>query len=94
LTWRCFNSNSRRFGCFTSILFHLENHICLSRGVQMTCVTWRAAMKIVTGVEDLVQRIMDDHTSRILSDRVIERSDDAVCGLHRIRGDVERMFLC
>jgi hypothetical protein len=60
----------------------------------MTCVTWRAAMKIVTGVEDLVQRIMDGHTSRILSDRVIERSDDAVCGLHRIRGDVERMFLC
>jgi hypothetical protein len=35
-------------------LFHVENHVCLSRGVQVTGVAWWAAMRIVAGVEDLV----------------------------------------
>jgi hypothetical protein len=30
---------------------------------------------------------------QILGDRTIERSGDAVCGLHRARGDVEHEFL-
>jgi hypothetical protein len=29
----------------------------------------------------------------VLSGRAIEKSDDAVCGLHRTRGDEERVFL-
>jgi hypothetical protein len=33
---------------------HLENHSCLSRGVQVACVAWRAAMRIVARVGDLV----------------------------------------
>jgi hypothetical protein len=47
----------------------------------------------VTGVGDLMQRTEDGRTSRVLSGRAIERSGDAVCGLHRARGDEEHMFL-
>jgi hypothetical protein len=50
-------------------------------------------MRIVVEVRDLVQRIRDGHTSRVLNGRMIERSGDAVCGLHRARGDEEHMFL-
>jgi hypothetical protein len=32
-------------------------------------------------------------TGRVLGARMIERSSDAVCGLHRAQGDEERMFL-
>jgi hypothetical protein len=46
----------------------------------------------VTVVGDLVQRIGDDRTSRILGGRATKRSSGAVCGLHRARGDEERMF--
>jgi hypothetical protein len=35
----------------------------------------------------------DVRTGRILGDRVIERSGDAVCDLHRAHGDKERGFL-
>jgi hypothetical protein len=44
------------------------------------------------GVGDLVQRTEDGRTGRILDDRMIGRSGDAVCGLHRARGDDERGF--
>jgi hypothetical protein len=47
----------------------------------------------VAGVGDLLQRIEDDRTGQKLSGRAIERSDGAVCGLHRVRGDEEREFL-
>jgi hypothetical protein len=40
-------------------LFHLENHVCLSRGVQVAGVAWRAATRIMAGVGDLVRRIGD-----------------------------------
>jgi hypothetical protein len=56
-------------------------------------VAWRAATKIVTGVGDLVHRIGDCHTGRVLSGRAIERLGGTVCGLHRARGDDERGFL-
>jgi hypothetical protein len=74
-------------------LFHLENRICLSRGVQTTGVTWGAVTRIVTGVGDLVQRTEDSHTGQVLSGRVIEMSGDAVCGLHHARGDEKCGFL-
>jgi hypothetical protein len=35
----------------------------------------------------------DDRTDRILGDRAIERSGDAVCGLHRALRDEECVFL-
>jgi hypothetical protein len=40
-------------------LFHLENRVCFSCGVQVTGVAWRAAMRIMVGVGDLVWRIGD-----------------------------------
>jgi hypothetical protein len=51
--------------------------------VQVADAAWYAATRIMVGVGDLVQRIGDGRTSRVLSGRVIERSNDAVCGLHR-----------
>jgi hypothetical protein len=55
--------------------------------------TWRAATMIMAGVGDLVQRTGDGRTGRVLGGWAIERSGDAVCGLHRARGDEEHMFL-
>jgi hypothetical protein len=71
----------------------VENHVCLSHGVQVVGVTWRAATRTVVGVGDLVQRTGDGHTGRVLGGRVVERSGGAVCGLHRACGDEERGFL-
>jgi hypothetical protein len=65
----------------------------LSRGVQVACAAWRVVMRIMVGVGDLVQRTGDGHTGRVLGGRAIERSGDAVCGLHGARGDEERVFL-
>jgi hypothetical protein len=50
-------------------------------------------MRIVAGVGDLVQRTGDGRTSRVLGGRAIERSGEAVCSLHRARGDEEHEFL-
>jgi hypothetical protein len=61
--------------------------------VQVAGATWRAATMIMTGVGHLVQRTEDGHTGRMLGGRAIERSGDAVCGLHRAREDKERGFL-
>jgi hypothetical protein len=47
----------------------------------------------VVGVGDLVQRTGDGRTCRVLSGQTIERSGDAVCGLHRACGDEEHEFL-
>jgi plasmid stabilization system protein ParE len=71
----------------------LENHVCLSCGVQVAGAAWRVAERIVAGVEDLVQRTEDGRTGRIIGGRAIERSGGAVCNLHRARGDEERGFL-
>jgi hypothetical protein len=78
---------------FVFLLFRLENRVCLSRGVQVVGTAWRAATRIMSGVGDLVQRTGDSRTGRVLGDRVIERSGDAVCGLHRARGDEKCGFL-
>jgi hypothetical protein len=40
-------------------LFRVENRVCLSCSVQVTSATWRAAMRIVAGVGDLVRRTGD-----------------------------------
>ncbi len=61
--------------------------------MQVAGAAWRAAMRTVAGVGDLVQRTGDGRTGRVLDGRAIERSGGAVCGLHRARGDEERRFL-
>jgi hypothetical protein len=75
--------------CFVFLLslFRSENRVCLSRGVQVTGAVWRAATRTVAGVEDLVQRTGGGRTGRVLGGRAVERSGDAVCGLHLARGD-------
>jgi hypothetical protein len=61
--------------------------------VQVAGVSWSAAMRIMAGVGDLVQRTGDGHTGRVLGGRAIERSGGVVFGLHCARGDEERWFL-
>jgi hypothetical protein len=73
--------------CFILPLFHLENHVCLSRGVQVAGVAWRAATRTVSGVGDLGQRTGDGRTGRVLGGRAVKRSGGVVCGLHLARGD-------
>jgi hypothetical protein len=46
--------------------------------MQVTGATWRAVMRILAGVGDLVQRTGDGHTGRVLGGRVIERSGNTV----------------
>jgi hypothetical protein len=74
-------------------LYHVENHVCLSRGVQVICAVRQATMRIMTGVGDLVQRTGDGHTGWVLSGRTIERSGDAVCDLYRAQGYEKCEFL-
>jgi hypothetical protein len=68
-------------------LFRLENHVCLSRGVQVVGAAWRAATRTMAGVGDLVQRTGDGHTGQVLDGRAVERSGGTVCGLHLARED-------
>jgi hypothetical protein len=72
---------------FLLSLFHSENHVCLSRGVQVAGAAWRVVTSSVAGVGDLVQRTGDGRTGRVLGGRADERSGGAVCGLHLARGD-------
>jgi hypothetical protein len=91
-TWRGLNSNPEHFVCFTFYLVCLENRICLSRGVQVAGATWCAVTRIMAGVGGLVQGTGDGRTGRILDGQTIERSCDAVCGLHCAREDEKRGF--
>jgi hypothetical protein len=61
--------------------------------VQVTCAVGRAAMMIMIGVGDLMQRTGDGRTGQVLGGRAIEGLGGAVCDLHRARGDEEREFL-
>jgi hypothetical protein len=74
-------------------LYCVENHVCLSHGVHVTGAAWRAVMRIMAEVGDLVQRTEDGRTGRVLGGRAILRSGNVVCGLHRARGDKKRGFL-
>jgi hypothetical protein len=81
--------------CFVFLLplLRSENHVCLSRGVQVVGAAWRPAMRTEAGVGDLVQRTGDGRTGWVLGGRAVERSGGVVCGLHLARGDLERGFL-
>jgi hypothetical protein len=56
-------------------------------------VAWRAAMRVIAGVGDLIQRTGDGRIGRVLGGWAIERSGDTVCDLHRACGDEECEFL-
>jgi hypothetical protein len=88
------NSNLGQFHfVFLLSLFRLENHVCLSYGVQVVGATWRAVTRIMAGVGDLVQRTGDGRTGGVLGGRAIKRSGGAMCILHHERGDEEHGFL-
>jgi hypothetical protein len=65
----------------------VKNHVYLSHDVQVEGMIWRAAMRTVVRVGDLLQRIGDDRTGRVLGGRAVERSGGVMCGLHLARGD-------
>jgi hypothetical protein len=94
LTCHGLNSNLRHFGGSTTIsLFHVENHVCLSRGVQVTGATWRAGTRIVARVGPDAEDWAWSSTGRVLGDQTIERSGDAMCGPHRAQEDEEYKFI-
>jgi hypothetical protein len=59
----------------------------------VTSAAWRASMRIMTRVGDLVQRTGDDRIGRVLGGGAIEGSGGAVCDLHCAREDEEHKFL-
>jgi hypothetical protein len=59
----------------------------LSRGAQVVGAVWRAVMRTVTGVGDLMQSTGDGGTGRVLGGRAVERLGGAMCDLHLARGD-------
>jgi hypothetical protein len=61
--------------------------------VQVAGAAWHAAMRIVAGVGDLVQRIVDGRTGWVLVGQAIEKSGGIMCGLHYVCGDEECGFL-
>jgi hypothetical protein len=79
--------------CFSFFFVLFAEPRLLVRGVQVAGAAWHAAMRIVKGVGDVLQRTEDGRTSRLLGGQAIERSGGAVCGLHRAHGDEERRFL-
>jgi hypothetical protein len=72
---------------FLLSLFRSENHVCLSRGVQVAGAAWCVATRTMVGVADLVQRTGDGRTGRVLGGWAVERLGGAVCGLHLACGD-------
>jgi hypothetical protein len=79
--------------CF-SFIFVSFGESCL---LVSCCAAGRCSMacsvRIMVGVGDLVQKIENGRTCRILGGRTIERSAGTICGLHRANGDKEREFL-
>jgi hypothetical protein len=61
--------------------------------VQLEGAAWHAAMRTMSGVGDLVQRIENGRTGLVLDSREIKRSGGTVCSLHRARGDEECRLL-
>jgi hypothetical protein len=62
--------------------------------VQVADAAWRAAMRIMAGLGDLVQRTGYGRTGQVLGGRAIERSGGAVRCMHHACGDEEHGFLC
>jgi hypothetical protein len=60
--------------------------------MQVAGAACHAAMRIVAGVGDLVQRTRDGRTGQVFGGWAVERSGDVVCGLHLARGDLECGF--
>jgi hypothetical protein len=85
LTCHGLNSNLRHFGGSTTIsLFHVENHVCLSRGVQVTGATWRAGTRIVARVGDLMRRTGHGQAQVEYSGTRRSRGQVMQCAVHTV----------
>jgi hypothetical protein len=65
----------------------------LSLGVQVVGATWRAMMRIIAEDWGWSHRSGNGRIGQVLSGRTIERSGDAVYGMHYAYGDEECEFL-
>jgi hypothetical protein len=72
------------FRLFYLYLIHVENCGCLFCGVQVAGAAWRVTTRIVTEVGDLVQRIKNGHTGRVLVTGQLKGrvTPCAVCTVH------------
>jgi hypothetical protein len=86
-----FESGTVLFSFSFFVLFR-ESHLliswCAGGRCGMTCSDEDRVRSRRPSAEDC-----DGRTGRVLGCRTIERSGSAVCGLHRARGDEERVFL-
>jgi hypothetical protein len=90
-----------RFEFESGIVLFCFSFIFVSFGESRLLVSWCAGGRCGKTCSDeddersrkLVLMTRDGRTGRVLGDRVIERSGDVVCGLHRTREDEERGFL-
>jgi hypothetical protein len=77
---------------FESGIFHLVYlYLCIVWRIVFACLVvqvagaaWRATMRIVAGVGDLMQRIVDSHTGRVLDGRMMggRVTPCTICTLH------------
>jgi hypothetical protein len=75
--------------CFVFLLplFHSENRVWLSHGVQVAGAAWRAATRTVAELGDLVQRTEDGRTGQVLGGWAVQRLGGVVYGLHLAHGN-------
>jgi hypothetical protein len=79
--------NPGHFRCFTFIFVLFGE----SR-LQVAGAACQTAMRIMTGLGDLIQRIKDGRTDRVLDDQTIGMSGEVVCDLYRTRRDEDHEF--
>jgi hypothetical protein len=83
--------NSGNFGGPTLLsVSWVEMHMLILCATGAAC---QPAMRIKAGVRDLVQRTGDGQAHVGYGGQTIERSGDALCGLHHVQGDEEHVFL-
>jgi hypothetical protein len=85
-----FEFESGRFRWFYSICSCVENRICLSHGVQVTCATWWAVTRIVVGVGDLVQRTRDGQAQVGYSVAGRSRGQVTLCAVYTVHKETRK----
>jgi hypothetical protein len=68
----------------------VENHICLSRGVQVAGVTWWTVTRIEAGVGDLVKRIGNDQAQVRNSVTRRLRGQVTLCAVYTVHEETRR----
>jgi hypothetical protein len=74
-----------------TLLSCVENHVCLSHGVQVTGVAWWAVTRIMTGVGDLMQRIEDGQAQVGYSMARRSRGRVMLCAVYTVHKEMRSM---